>query len=145
MTRLFEQFTHVCMHIVKNKHRVKARWHDIAWHDVKLHDVTLHKQYLSFLMTSHCRKSFRPIAVQQCRDTIHREISESTSVLGDLCVLNNEWPAYVLLSNSNYYSKAFVINSMKRRAYCSGLTVDISAFAPCLTDLAAAAVRFFMP
>ena len=43
------------------------------------------------------------------------------------------------------YSNTLLMKSRKRRAYCSGLTVEISAPAPCFTVLAACAVRFFIP
>ena len=43
------------------------------------------------------------------------------------------------------YSVIFSTNSRKRRAYCSGCTVDISAAEPCFTVLAACAVRFLIP
>ena len=42
-------------------------------------------------------------------------------------------------------SVARSMNSMKRRAYWSGFTVEISAPAPCFTVFAADAVHFFMP
>ena len=43
------------------------------------------------------------------------------------------------------HSMHFDMKSKNLRAYWSGLTVEISAPAPCLTAFAACAVRFFIP